>query len=83
MSNYVNEDDFFSWYEEMTGKPILNKSQLLSDVASAYAQTGKGIYTIPSNKTATGKAESYAFTFENIGCCGASTFYYTFKGKIG
>lgn len=78
MINYVNEKAFLNWYQSVSRDQIVNESALLNEVFLAYCRTGKGIYTLPAAKTVTGKDESYPFTCENIGCCGASTLYVYF-----
>ena len=75
MYNYVNEDAFFAWYEEKTGcKP--DKKPLLAELAKQYMDTRRGEFVLPAEKSISGAEERYAFRFENVGCCGASTIYF-------
>lgn len=78
MVNYVNQDAFFQWYESVTGKTKYDHDSLLNDVFMTYCNTHKSEFTVPAARSVTGKAESIKFTFENLGCCGASTMYITF-----
>jgi len=75
MYNYVNEESLFLWYEEKTGQKA-NKKTLLQELSRQYMATRKGEFVLGPDKTLSGKEERYAFTFENIGCCGASTMYF-------
>ena len=78
MTNYVNEDKFFQWYSETASSPIGNKTKLLNDVWGQYMKTRKQEYILTAAETKSGNAESFPFRFENIGCCGASTYYIYF-----
>ena len=50
--NYVNEDVFFAWYEEMTGlKP--NKKALLAELAKQYMATRKSEFILPAESKGT------------------------------
>lgn len=75
MYNYVNEDAFFAWYEEKTGRKA-DKKALLAALASQYMKTRKGEFVLPAEDCLSGVEESYPFRFENLGCCGASTMYF-------
>lgn len=77
MHNYVNEDALFLWYEEKTGQKA-NKKALLQEVAGQYMKSRKAEFVLGADKTLSGAEERYAFRFENIGCCGASTMYFYF-----
>ncbi|MBR4953898.1 MAG: hypothetical protein IKZ30_05205 [Oscillospiraceae bacterium] len=78
MTNYVNEDKFFQWYSETTGSPIGNKTKLLNEVFQQYMKTRKQEYILSAQQTKSGSEETFPFRFENIGCCGASTYYIYF-----
>ena len=75
MYNYVNEDRFFDWYREKTGRAPDRKA-LLAELAKQYMKSRKGEFVLPADRTLSGEQELYAFTFENVGCCGASTMYF-------
>ncbi len=75
MYNYVNEESFFRWYKEKTGL-MADKKALLQELARQYMATRKGEFVLSADKTLSGEEERYAFSFENIGCCGASTMYF-------
>lgn len=75
MYNYVNEEAFFLWYQEKTGLQA-NKKALLQELARQYMATRTGEFVLGADKTLSGAEERYAFRFENIGCCGASTMYF-------
>lgn len=78
MVNYVNQDDFFRWYNSVSLEKIQNKSAILEDVHKGYCDTHSEVYVIPAEKTVSGKDEQYAFKYDDIGCCGASTVYIYF-----
>ena len=75
MYNYVNEDAFFSWYEEKTGLKA-NKKTLLQELGKQYMSTRKAEFVLSGEISLSGNEEVYPFRFENIGCCGASTMYF-------
>ena len=75
MYNYINEDAFFAWYEEKTGKKP-DKKALLAELAKQYMDTRKGEFVLSADKCLSGAEERYSFRFENVGCCGASTMYF-------
>ena len=76
--NYVNEDQFVAWYESVAKEPRLSSSALLADVFQQYVSNHTSEYVIPAEKTISGREERYPFRFENIGACGASTFFIYF-----
>ena len=78
MINYVNESDFFKWYESVSKAPISNKKALLDKVHQDYCSTKLSVFTLSPNETVTGKEESYNYNYDDIGCCGASTIYIYF-----
>lgn len=78
MTNYVNEDKFFDWYSENCATPIGNKGKLLNEVFQQYLKTRRQEFILTADKTNSGKDEAYPIRFENIGCCGASTYYIYF-----
>ena len=75
MFNYVNEDAFFAWYQEKTGRPA-GKKALLDQLSAQYMKSRKGEFVLSADQTLSGEEERYPFRFENIGCCGASTMYF-------
>lgn len=75
MYNYINEDSFFLWYEEKTGRKP-DKKVLLARLAKQYMDTRKGEFVLPAGECLSGVEERYPFRFENLGCCGASTIYF-------
>lgn len=75
MYNYVNEDRFFDWYSEKTGRAPDRKA-LLAELAKQYMKSRKGEFVLSGDKTLSGIEERYSFSFENVGCCGASTIYF-------
>ena len=78
MINYVNDDVFWNWYKENAKELYMTKKDLLDDVFKNYCDTKKEVYTLSSDITKSGNEESYAFKFDDIGCCGASTIYIYF-----
>ena len=75
MFNYVNEDAFFAWYEEKTGRKADEKA-LLAELAKQYMATRRGEFVLSGEKCLDGAEARYPFRFENLGCCGASTMYF-------
>ena len=78
MTNYINEEKFFAWYSEKALSPAANKAKLLNEVFQQYLKTRKQEFVLPADKTKSGENEVYPISFENIGCCGASTYYIYF-----
>ncbi len=78
MENCVNEDAFFAWYDSISLVPAGNRMGLLREVYSQYAETGESVFVLPANKTRSGAEESYAYTIEDLGKCGASTVFMYF-----
>lgn len=78
MTIYVGQEKFFDWYSEKSAESGFDKSRLLQDVLSGYIKTHSETFILPAGRTKSGKDEKYEFRFENIGCCGASTFYIYF-----
>ena len=78
MDNYVNEEAFFAWYDSVSLIPAGNRMQLLNEVYHQYAETGESVFSLPANKTRSGVEESYTYTVEDVGKCGASTVFMYF-----
>ena len=78
MVNYVNQDKFIDWYNSVSKVKTTNSTNLLEKVHQHYCNTGSKVFTVPANKTISGKDEHYTFEYEDIGCCGASTRYIYF-----
>ena len=78
MTNYVNEDAFFAWYEETAAEPRLSRPALLEDLVRRHRETQRQEYVLPPQKTVCGREARYPFRYENVGCCGASTVFYYF-----
>ena len=77
MYNYINEEKLFAWYDSTAKSPLSHKA-LLAELAKRYMSTRKAVFELSADETLSGEAESYAYKFENIGCCGASTIYFYF-----
>ena len=77
MVQYVNEQTLLDRYAALTGSPCPNPASLLQQ---AYALGCRGVrqLTLPAAKTLSGREERIPFTFENVGCCGASTIFIRF-----
>lgn len=78
MTNYVNEQAFFDWYDAVVRDHRLERGALLHDVYNVYCRTHKGECTVPADRTVSGRQEKYRFTCDIIGCCGANTVYIYF-----
>ena len=74
MYNYVNEEAFFAWYEEKTGRKA-NRA-LLKELAQQYMSSRKEEFVLSPDAALSGREERYPFRFEAIGCCGACTMYF-------
>ena len=77
MFNYVNEEKFIAWYRA-NAKASLEDKAILERCAKQYMSTRKATFVLPAEESLSGQEEVYAFRFENIGCCGASTLYFYF-----
>lgn len=77
MCNYVGSEKFMEWYRR-TAKAPRGEGEALRRVYEDYCRTGKSVFELSSGETVSGRPESYPYTFENIGCCGASTIYIYF-----
>ncbi|MCF0120501.1 MAG: hypothetical protein HUJ65_02585 [Oscillospiraceae bacterium] len=78
MVNYVNDDGFLSWYSEKTGSTGFNKAALLQKVFDRYLEDQVPEFILPAGSTVSGAEERYPFRFEDLGCCGASTYFIYF-----
>ena len=77
MFNYVNEEKFIAWYRA-NAKASLGDKAILERCAKQYMSKRKAEFVLPAGESVSGQEEVYAFRFENIGCCGASTLYFYF-----
>ena len=77
MTNYVNEQALFDWYEQV-GDGRLDRTRLLDEVLRQYAKTRREAFVLPASATRTGQEERFPFRYENVGCCGASTVFIYF-----
>ena len=78
MVNYVNQEKFLDWYNSVSKVKTSNAVNLLKKVHQQYCDTGNSVFTVPADKSVSGNDEHYAFRYEDIGCCGASTKYIYF-----
>lgn len=78
MTNYVNQEAFFEWYESVSRKKDYNKNELLSEVFEQYVNTGRSRFELPASKTSTGRPEGYDYVFEDLGKCGGSVLFIYF-----
>ena len=78
MINYVNESDFLNWYKSTAKDPVVKKAVLLEEVYQRYCSNNTPVFELSADETVSGQAESYRYTFDDIGCCGASTIYIYF-----
>lgn len=77
MINYVNEEKFLAWYREKAKAPV-ERDKILSEVYANYCDTRSEVFRLPAAQSVSGAEESYGFTVDNIGCCGASTIFVYF-----
>lgn len=77
MHHYVNEEALFAWFCE-TANESLDEARLLRELTQQYFQTRRAVFTLPAERTKSGDEASYAYRYENIGCCGASTVFFYF-----
>ena len=78
MTNYINEENFIAWFTEKSNAPVSSRAKLLDEVLQQYIKTRKNEFVLSADRTKSGTEESYPIKFENIGCCGASTYYIYF-----
>ena len=76
--NYVNENEFLSWYEKNAKDKQYSKPVLLNEVFENYCETRVSEYVLSADKTVSGKEERYPFKYDEIGCCGADTKFIYF-----
>lgn len=76
--NYVNENTFLTWYESNAKEKKYDKYKLLQEVFEQYCTTRKSEYILTSDKTISGKDETYSYKYDEVGCCGADTKFIYF-----
>ena len=72
MANYIGSEKFAEWYNKTAIAPR-DVTHVMMELYTNFCSTGVSEFTIPAEKSTTGKAESYKFRVENLGCCGASS----------
>ena len=78
MTQFINSEAFFKWYDSVSSETKYNKDKLLNDVFQQYCDTRESVFKLPAEKTITGKAESYKYEFEDLGKCGGSALFIYF-----
>ena len=78
MTQFINSDAFFKWYDSVSSETKYNKDKLLNQVFQQYCDTRKSVFELPAEKTVTGNAESYKYEFEDLGKCGGSALFIYF-----
>lgn len=78
MANFVNEEAFFKWYDNVSADKKYDKNKLLNEVFEQYCQTRRSRFELGGDKTASGETEGYDYTFEDLGKCGGSAIYIYF-----
>ena len=78
MTQFINSEAFFEWYDSVSNDLKYNKDKLLDDVFQQYCQTRESHFDLPAEKTVTGKPESYKYEFEDLGKCGGSALFIYF-----
>ncbi|MDD6188897.1 MAG: hypothetical protein PUB32_04885 [Clostridiales bacterium] len=78
MTNFVNSEAFFKWYDSVSADKRYDKDKLLDEVFQQYCRTRKSSFELPAEKTVTGKAETYSYEFEDLGKCGGSALFIYF-----
>lgn len=78
MTNFVNSEAFFKWYDSVSSERNYNKDKLLDDVFQQYCKTRKNSFELPAEKTVSGRAEHYEYEFEDLGKCGGSALFIYF-----
>ena len=78
MTQFINSEAFFKWYDSVSSDTKYNKDKLLNDVFQQYCDTRESVFQLPAEKTVTGKTESYKYEFEDLGKCGGSALFIYF-----
>ena len=78
MTQFINSEAFFKWYDSVSSDTRYNKDKLLNDVFQQYCETRESVFQLPAEKTVTGKTESYKYEFEDLGKCGGSALFIYF-----
>ena len=78
MTQFINSEAFFKWYDSVSSETKYNKDKLLNEVFQQYCDTRESVFELPAEKTVTGKAESYKYEFEDLGKCGGSALFIYF-----
>ena len=78
MTQFINSEAFFKWYDSVSSDTKYNKDKLLNEVFQQYCDTRESVFQLPAEKTVTGKAESYKYEFEDLGKCGGSALFIYF-----
>ena len=78
MTQFINSEAFFKWYDSVSSETKYNKDKLLNEVFQQYCDTRESVFQLPAEKTVTGKAESYKYEFEDLGKCGGSALFIYF-----
>ena len=78
MTQFINSEAFFKWYDSVSSDTKYNKDKLLNEVFQQYCDTRESVFELPAEKTVTGKAESYKYEFEDLGKCGGSALFIYF-----
>ena len=76
--NYVGEEKLFAWYRRTAREPLLSNAELLETVHQHFVDTKEEEYTLPKEKTLSGRPEKYTDCCDKIGACGADTGFMYF-----
>ena len=76
--NYVSEEKLYAWYRQAAKEPRLSNAELLEEVHQHFMDTKEEEYTLPAEKTISGRPETYAYRCDKIGACGADTGFMYF-----
>ncbi len=78
MTNFVNSEAFFKWYDSVAASLRYEEHQVLDEVFQQYCETRETSFVLPAERTKTGKPESYKYDFEDLGKCGGSALFIYF-----
>lgn len=78
MTQFVNQEAFFKWYDSVAADKRRNDAKLLDDVFQQYCRTRVSRFELSADQTVSGQAESYEYKFEDLGKCGGCALFIYF-----
>ena len=75
---YVNQEALFAWYSQVSRAERINRAALLDEVFQQYCRTHVSRFTLPADRTRSGRPETYEYRFEDLGKCGGNSIFLYF-----